>query len=261
MRVWLYRDPPPAWPNDLSLSVERWFAERGAECLVFSMEDLEAGKLDDDLLKEPEHSLVFGGIGAVREALARAGRPFPDLQDFPEALRSFAGRRIWDSTMKEIYRILNHEPGRLPLHVKPHRRKRFKGTVISAFRDLIPMAGVPDDEPIMIQEYVEFVSEWRSTILRGEILNVAHYKGDPLLFPDATAMKSAVDAFVGQPVAYALDWGVTKGGATLLVEANDAHSLGNYGLRGPVYCNVLIARWRELMGLDSLALRHQVAQP
>lgn len=250
MRIWLYREPPPAWPNDLSMSVERWFEARGAECVTFDIDELHAGKLDADLRGEPENTLVFGGIGAVREALARAGRPFPDLKDFPDPLLSFAGRRIWDSTMKEIHGIVSREPERLPLHVKPHKRKLFKGTVVRAFRDLIPMAAVPDDEPVIMQEYVEFVSEWRSTILHGEILNVAHYKGDPLLFPSQATMKAAVGVFAEQPAAYALDWGVTKAGNTLLVEANDAHSLGNYGLQGQVYCNVLLARWRELMGVS-----------
>lgn len=250
MRVWLYREPSPAWPNDLSVYVEHWFGARGAEVIVFTdIDDIERGRLDNDLLNEPERMLVFGGIGTVRRALARAGRPFPDLHDFPEPLRAFFGRRIWDAPMKEIHRIVNNEPEKLPLHVKPYKRKLFKGTVVDAFRDLIPMASVPDDEPCMLQEHVDFLSEWRSTILRGEILNVAHYKGNPLRFPDASQMEEAVRVFDGQPAAYALDWGVAADGRTLLVEANDAHSLGNYGLPGQVYCNVLLARWRELMGV------------
>lgn len=250
MKVWLYREPPPAWPTGLSSFAEYWFGARGAECVVWHEADLEAGKLDADLRDDPEHTIVFGGVGAVRLALHRVGRPMPDLPDFPAPVLPFAGRKVWNSTLGEIHRIVNQTPELLPLHVKPHHQKLFTGIVVTAFKDLIRTAGLPDTVPILMQEVVPFISEWRSVILRGEILNVAHYRGDPLVFPDPKLMKAAVEAFDGSPVAYALDWGVTSDGRTLLVEANDAHSLGNYGLRGNEYCEVIIARWRELMGIS-----------
>jgi hypothetical protein len=249
MKLWLYREPPPAWPTDMSSYVEYWFASRGAECVVFNYDDLYAGKLDADLRNEPENTVVYGGVGSVRTVLHHIGRPLPNLPDFPESIRQFAGRKVWDSTLAEIFRILNQEPERLPLHVKPHRQKLFTGVVVREFKDLLRTAGLPDDTPILMQEVVEFVSEWRAIILHHEILNVAHYKGDPLLFPDPAPIKAAVEAFSDQPVAYALDWGITSDGRTLLVETNDAHSLGNYGLRGYIYCDVITARWHELMGV------------
>lgn len=250
MKVWLYREPPPAWPTGLSAFAEYWFGARGAEVLIFSEADLEAGKLDADLRDDLEHTVVYGGVGAIRMVLHRMGRPLPDLPDFPEPLLPFVGRKVWNSTLGEIYRIVNREPERLPLHVKPHHQKLFTGVVVKAFRDLIPTAGIPDTVPILMQEVVEFISEWRCVVLRGEILNVAHYRGDPLVFPDPQMMRTAVRGFTGSPIAYALDWGVTKDRRTLLVEANDAHSLGNYGLRGNEYCEVIIARWRELAGIS-----------
>jgi hypothetical protein len=249
MKVWLYREPPPAWPTGLSVFTEYWFGARGAECVIFTDGDLEAGKLDADLRDEPEHTVVVGGVGAVRMVLHHMGRPMPDLPDFPEPLLPFAGRKVWNSTLGEIHRIVNREPERLPIHVKPHHQKLFTGVVVKAFRDLIPTAGLPDTVPILMQEVVDFISEWRCVVLRGTILNVAHYRGDPLRFPDPAVMKSAVEAFSGQPIAFALDWGVTSDGRTLLVETNDAHSLGNYGLRGHEYVEVLTARWHQLMGI------------
>lgn len=253
MRVWLFREPAPAWPTDLSKCVEVWFEARGAECLVFNFDDLDAGRLDQDLRDEPENTIVWGGVGAVRAVLRRMERPLPDLPDFPDPLLHFAGRKVWKSTLSEIHRIVNREPERLPIHVKPCHQKIFTGVVVKGFGDLIRTAGLKPEEPILMQEVVEFVSEWRATILHGDILNVAHYKGDPLRFPDPTIMKTAVETFTGQPVAYALDWGVTSDGRTLLVEANDAHSLGNYGLRGQQYCAVVIARWRQLVNASPAA--------
>lgn len=255
MRAWLYRRPPPHLPTGTSSFAEHWFRERGAEVLCFDLEALNAGALDRDLREEPDRMVVVGGVDAVHAVLARAGRPVPQPPDLPAPVLPFAGRRVWTSTLGEVRRIVSAEPGRLPLHVKPLRPKLFVGTVVRAFKELIPSAFVADDEPVLVQEVVTFTSEWRAVVLRREVLNVAHYKGDPLRFPDPAPIRAAVEVFEGQPIAYAADWGVTDDGRTLLVEVNDAYALGNYGLPGWQYCEVLEARWRELLGLpDRLAL-------
>jgi hypothetical protein len=139
---------------------------------------------------------------------------------------------------------------RLPAHVKPRdHHKLFTGKVIATFRDWIALAGVPDDEPVIVQEVVEFVSEWRASILRGEIVHVGHYKGDPTRFPCAATMKAALSKFTNAPIGYAMDWGVTREGRTLLVEVNDGFALGNYGVPGYLYTALIESRWRELTGL------------
>jgi hypothetical protein len=108
---------------------------------------------------------------------------------------------------------------------------------------------VSDEEPVSVQENVGFVSEWRATILRGRILNVSHYKGDPVQFPDAGLLTQAVQDFSDQPIGCGMDWGVTSEGRTLLVEVNDGFSLGNYGVRRLQYTAMIECRWRQMMGL------------
>jgi hypothetical protein len=124
-----------------------------------------------------------------------------------------------------------------------------KGTVIRAFRDLIPTASISSDEPVLVQQYVEFVSEWHASILRDKILHIGDYRGDPLVFPDANVAKVALKAIDDRPISFGMDWGITRSGQTLLVEVNDGFSLGNYGLRGGEYTALIEARWRQLMGL------------
>lgn len=46
---------------------------------------------------------------------------------------------------------------------------------------------------------------------------------------------------------YALDFGVLENGETALVEWNNGFAIGAYGLRPEVYCNMLIARWEEIL--------------
>lgn len=122
--------------------------------------------------------------------------------------------------------------------------------MVASFADFIPLAGVDDNEPVVVQEFVEFVSEWRATVLRDRIVNVAHYLGDPLKFPDVEVVRRALGDFADRPIACGMDWGVTADGRTLLVEVNDGYALGNYGVRGHQYTAVIECRWRELMGLE-----------
>lgn len=51
---------------------------------------------------------------------------------------------------------------------------------------------------------------------------------------DADVVESCVKDFEGAPKAYALDFGVTKDGETILVEVNNTCSIGSYGLE-PVF--------------------------
>jgi hypothetical protein len=128
--------------------------------------------------------------------------------------------------------------------------KLFKGVVVYGLRDLIASASLPDNTPVLAQQKVEFVSEWRVSVLRDKILKVAHYRGNPLLFPDVSSIQSAVESFSDRPIAFGMDWGITASGQTLLVEVNDGYSLSNFGLEGMPFTAMIEARWRELMGLE-----------
>lgn len=227
-----------------------WFWQRGYEVVNFEREELAAGRLDDDLRLEPEGLIVCASVVVVQETLARAGRPAPGWDDVPESLQQFLGREVASSTMGEVRNRANASPEGFQVHVKPSRRQKlFAGTIVQGFRDFIPLSGVPDDEPVTVQEVVRFASEWRAYVLRGRIVGVANYKGDPMQFPSAHVLQQAVERFADAPIGYGIDWGVTDDGRTLLIEANDGYALGNYGLRGSLYTALIECRWRELMGL------------
>ena len=65
---------------------------------------------------------------------------------------------------------------------------------------------------------------------------------------DENIVLSAIDEFKNSPVSYSLDFGVTDDGKTLLVEANDTHSLGNYGLHPFQYARIISSRWAQMTG-------------
>lgn len=65
---------------------------------------------------------------------------------------------------------------------------------------------------------------------------------------DTIFINFCVKDFEGAPKAYALDFGVTKDGETILVEVNNTCSIGSYGLEPVLYARFLSARWVELTG-------------
>ncbi|HEX8912706.1 MAG TPA: ATP-grasp domain-containing protein [Humisphaera sp.] len=174
----------------------------------------------------------------------------PTISDLPEPLAAFRGRRIWRSTWGDVRAQCNGRGP--PVFVKPLRDpKAFAARVISEFRDLIPSAHVPDEMPVLVSEPVEFVSEWRFFVLRGHVVGAGWYAGDPLRFPDPKVVAAAVRAWgADAPAGYGIDFGVTAGGRTILVEVNEGYSLGCLGLRPLPYSRILEARWVELVATN-----------
>lgn len=226
------------------------FWERGYQITRFSLDELTNGDLDRHLLQEAESTVLRGGVGTVRLALRRVGREAPVLPDLPVEIRSFARRRVWESTLGEFRRDATSMDFAPAVHIKPLvDHKLFTGTLVHSFKQLIATAHLGGDVPILCQEAVELQSEWRAYILRGRILQVCHYRGNPLLFPAPEVQRAGLAMFENQPIAFSMDWGVSSTGETVLIEVNDGFALGNYGLPGHLYTALVEARWRQLMGL------------
>ena len=90
------------------------------------------------------------------------------------------------------------------------------------------------------------ISEWRLWVLQGEIVGLCPYKGRWDVFPDPSVLKAAVAAYHSAPAGYALDFGITDEGKTLLVEVSDGYALASFGLKSRLYMQILLARWQEL---------------
>ena len=67
---------------------------------------------------------------------------------------------------------------------------------------------------------------------------------------DSDVLRKMLEAFLNweeRPAACSMDICVTENGRTLLVELNDAYSLGCYGLPGVPYAKFISARWSQLL--------------
>lgn len=227
-----------------------WFRLRGYEVISFERHQLSAGEFDDDLLNAPEATIVYASVGVVTEALERGRHPPPPELDYPVELAAFTGRTILHASLGTLREMIREKSNALPVHVKPReRQKLFTGRVVGGLRDILDLVHLHDDVSVYLQDVVPLRSEWRASILRGAIIHVAHYKGDPLSFPDRTELERGLAAFRSAPIACAMDWGITGDGRTILVEVNDGFALGNYGVSGSLYTAMIECRWRELTGL------------
>jgi hypothetical protein len=184
---------------------------------------------------------VHGFIVDVWAALTKLNIKRPEALDYPPELEGFLGRSIRRGVLGDIRGTLS------PMFVKPMEQKVFTGFVWDASeasrRNIVTCA---DNVEIWISDTITFLSEYRSFIQDGVVLDVRRYKGDWSKAPDRSVVESAVETYKSAPRAYALDWGVTDKGETLLVEANDAYALGHYGLQSVLYARMIDARWEEL---------------
>ncbi len=209
------------------------FSQMGIETILFhDKEELSKSNLED---------IVVGGVGRVKWRLEQLGIFVEDI-DYPVELQSYQGRKIWTGNISELLQ------GKInfPVFVKPKEGKLFTGCLATSERDLIGKVVPGNDFPVYYSEPLKIESEFRCYIRYNQILDIKRYKGSMNSFYHFDTICSAVKAYATAPAAYAMDFGVTNTGATVLVEVNDGYSLGNYGLDSLLYAKLLSARWAEL---------------
>ncbi len=225
--------------NDSAYTAWRGLAGRGCEIEFFSAVEIE------DLALTPRTPVV-AGIPTVHRALQRLGCEIPALEPIPPEVKTYAGRDFGLCTLGEARRKFADECG--PLFIKPPagQSKIFNGHVIAAFRDLIQTSHLPNEQIVWWSQAVEFVGEFRGFVHRGELVGFRHYYGDFRAAADFNVVEKAMQEWTQRPIGCSMDWGVTKEGRTLLIEVNEGHSLGCYGLVSHLYAPLLIDRWLEM---------------
>lgn len=222
----------------LTYAALKGFALMGVETRPFYLWD----ELDE--LELSSETIVCGYVGDVRHALKVMGLPDPPTIDYPDSLWGHLGREVWRSNVETVLGSTE------TLFVKPYdRQKLFTGFVKGpAFTDKIRLSTVPLEAEVWVSEPMEFITEYRTFLMRGVPVGIKHYKGDPFVTPDRYTVESMVRAWYDQPAACTIDVGVTRDGRTLLIECNDGFAFGNYGLAEITYARMLEARWRQLTG-------------
>ncbi|BAY40872.1 hypothetical protein NIES2111_52620 [Nostoc sp. NIES-2111] len=192
-------------------------------------------------------NVVVGYVDAVHAALKRLNIPCPTEINYPPELQEFLGRRIWKS---RINYIASH-PEEWNIFIKPaYASKKFTGRLVRSAKDLISCGDEFENTEILCSEPINFLAEWRCFVRYDEILDVRIYKGDWRASFDYKIIEKAVKSYKSAPKGYAIDFGCTDKGETLLVEVNDGYALGAYGLFLLDYAKLLSARWAEITGSE-----------
>lgn len=199
--------------------------------------------------------IVLDYIDQCNEIFAKFGVK-PNIPDYPECMSSFFGRKIWTDTIDSISK--DEKKWSAGWFVKPVKDKAFTGKIISSIGDLVGCGSCYEDYKVLCSEPLDIVAEWRGFILYDKLLDMRpyglllnnkneawKYHYDEKVVED---MMSAFRSWEDRPAACSMDVCITRDGRTLLVEFNDAYSLGSYGLPSIFYAKMISARWSQLLG-------------
>jgi hypothetical protein len=205
----------------------------GYECVGFEEAELPT-------LSVTTSTPVVGWVRTVQSALRQIGSPVPPPIDYPEALRTWFGREIEQTTLGDL------RSGSTGFFVKPVEHKLFTGLKLTDSEDWEELKDFRDETPVWRSGFVEFVSEWRCFVYDHRLLGIRHYYGDPWTLPHKPDVLKMIRAWDDAPAGCAIDVGVLSDGSTVLVEVNDGYALGDYGLSTLSYTDLLKARWEQL---------------
>ena len=223
--------------NETAYNAYLGFDEMGVETVLFNSRDAFKGAEREDI--------VVGGLGPIKWRLEELGCKYPEL-DYPDELQNYLGRKIWKSKINTI----NSNSDLWPVFVKPYIDKRFTGRVINSTKDLIGCGSCYENYDVICSEVIDIKAEWRAFIRYGQLLDIRRYKGDWKVHFDPEVVEHCIRDYTSQPAGYAMDFGVTDKGETVLIEVNDGFAVASYGLFHIDYAKFLSARWAELTGTE-----------
>lgn len=162
----------------------------------------------------PTTYIPIGSIEFVGDTLTLMRRKVPKPRNVPESLFKFAGRQIFNGTELNVPQS--------EVFVKSNNIIKATPIVTRSCDNKLPPGNY------QYSELVDFVSEWRAFIWRGELVGLQNYSGDFTVFPDVIRIKKMIKSFTEAPCAYTLDVGLV-GNETVVVEVHDFFSCGLYG--------------------------------
>ena len=223
--------------DDWLVSAYMGFRDKQMDIIFF--EDIEEVPVN-------KNNLVVAFIEDTIKYFRYLGIEPPLSINIPEELMKYSNRNIRYMTMGEF-----KKDEQIPVFVKPNRfAKEFVAGVIKnqSSKELF-FNDITSDTPVLVSDVIDIVSEYRCYVIKGELKGIKWYIGDFRIFPDVSVIDSAIKDYKSSPIGYAIDFGVTKEGKTIVVECNDGWSLGNYGLNNTTYANMLLTRWLEIINL------------
>lgn len=201
--------------------------------------------------------MLVDGVYQVNRALVEAGRKLPAWNDYPPELEAFYGRQLMVTSWHDLNTLI----GGTWFVKRPFKSAfqpciyRFPWRPTGGDDDDADLADhnalhLDDDERLLASEPVNFVAEWRAFVVCHKVVDVRQYRGDWRAHFDRFIVSAAADAFRHPSLSYAIDFGLTDDGRTLVVETNSGRSLGAYGLMPDLYATLLASGWTAAWGSE-----------
>lgn len=241
------------FPDDWIYNAYLGFGKLGMEICMF-----------EDIKQVPKHkdNIVVGFVEDTIKHFHKWSMCPTPLNIHP-SIEKHCGRKMKVVTMGELRNSIGDL---LPLFIKPYSQiKSFDSGVITKISSLGFFDHLPPSTQVFTSEVINILSEYRCFVYRGELVGIQWYAGDFKLFPYISVIEGAIKDFNATnitvpttqapqpPIAYTMDFAIVENrkstlfsNETLLIECNDAWSIGNYGLESKIYAKMLRDRWREI---------------
>jgi len=193
-----------------------------------------------------KNNLIVGSIENTEIYFNKLGINIPPPIHMPKELEDLSGRKTYITTLGEVRK---YDEKKFPLFIKSNTElKKFIPGPIKSKKDLgIYLYNISDETSVLISDVINFISEYRCFVKEKQLKGIKHYIGNFDFFPDMEYIYECIRNYKSSPIAYTLDVGITDKGDTVIIECNDAWSIGNYGLDGYVYSELLLSRWIEII--------------
>lgn len=233
------------WLDDFVYISNNPLRDLGVEVIPFD------GTFLDDFIDKysfnKNNDILIGSVEATTEFFKACNVDVPQYLGYPKELTKYLDRYYEITTFGQL------ENEKFPYFVKPFRDvKLFTGSVVESKNQLNILKNfmgkdiVPDETEVYLFEPVEFISEYRCFVHKGELKGIKHYLGDFKIFPNTNVVENIIRDFENAPVSYTIDVGITEDHSTVLVEINDFWAIGSYGFNGRDYVRMSIDRFREI---------------
>jgi hypothetical protein len=200
----------------------------------------------DELSQITKEDLFIGYVDETKKIFETLNIEYKDIDCYPSELEPYLGRKIWKDTFLNFVKT-----NKFGCFIKPSdQNKLFTGKLINGIGDLVSIGHPGKDFEIYCSEPISFISEARWIVKYGKIMDFRRYKGSWKPNFDIDLVEECIGNYSSNLNGYAIDFGVTKTGKTILVEVNEGYSLGAYGLFSVDYAKLLSARWYQLMNLE-----------
>lgn len=204
-----------------------------------------------DLVPVSKFNIIIGSMEVTKIYLKKLGITIPPPLNVPDELKLLSKRATYNTTLGDVR---NYDENQFPLFIKPIDKTSANNFIPGPVKNKKDFScyysKFNNDLEVQISSVINFNSEYRCFVLEGKLIGIKHYIDDFKLFPDIDYIYKCIATYKSSPIAYTLDVGITDKGETLLVECNDAWSIGNYGLDAVEYVKLLLKRWHQIMGFN-----------